>query len=67
MIPINTRVKWVDGKGAFLSNGYVKEHIKCEFTKDFFCYIIKLDKKAPNTYAYETDQVMAFEGEVDYE
>ena len=48
---INDRVKILNHD--FLSNGFIKDIIEN-------CYIIKLDKKAPNQYAYETDEVLMF-------
>ena len=38
----------------FLSDGYIKEHLNGLF-------IVKLDEKAPNEYAWETDEVLMFE------
>jgi len=42
-----------------LSDGYVKKVIKG------FGYIIKLDEKAPNEYAWETDEVLAFPSDIE--
>lgn len=42
----------------FLSDGYVLKVIKD------VAYIIKLDEKAPNTYAWETDEVLMFPNHV---
>lgn len=38
----------------FLSEGYILKIIP------HLGYIVKLDKKAPNTYAYETDEILVF-------
>ena len=54
---IGDRVKFTDK--PFLSDGYIKE-INAGITKDVRIYIIKLDEKAPNEYAYETDEVLSF-------
>ena len=48
---IKDRVKILNH--PFLSDGYIKDIIEG-------CYIIKLDEKAPNEYAYETDEVLMF-------
>lgn len=43
---------------SFLSEGYVLRIL------DGFGYIIKLDKKAPNTYAWDTDEIFMFPDDV---
>lgn len=43
----------------FLSEGYVLKVIKD------VAYIIKLDEKAPNTYAWETEEVLMFPSDVE--
>lgn len=42
----------------FLSDGYVMKYL------DGFGYWIKLDKKAPNTYAFNTDEIVMFPEDV---
>lgn len=37
----------------FLSDGFIKDVIEG-------CYIIKLDEKAPNEYAWDTDEALMF-------
>lgn len=50
------RVKFTDK--PFLSNGTV---IDWKYSRPpSKVYIIKLDEKAPNEYAYETDEVLSF-------
>ena len=49
---VNDRVKIIDHD--FLSDGYIKR-----FIVGFV--IVKLDEKAPNEYAYDTDEVLMFE------
>ena len=59
---IGDRVKWVDT--PFLSNGTIKKVV------DGFgsiAYIVKIDEKAPNTYAYETDELLAFPNDLEFE
>jgi len=51
-LKLGTRVRYLDH--PFLSDGYVKQVIKG------MGYIIKLDEKAPNEYAWDTDEVLAF-------
>lgn len=57
------RVKFKDKD--FLSNGYIKKVVGGG--ADFIAYIVKLDEKAPNEYAYETDEVMAFADDIEEE
>lgn len=52
-----THVRYIDH--PFLSEGYVKQVIKD------FGYIIKLDKKAPNEYAWDADEVLAFPNDIE--
>ncbi len=54
---LNERVKFTDK--PFLSPGYIKEIIN-SFGNDI--YVIKLDRKAPNAYAWETDEVVSLYG-----
>lgn len=42
----------------FLSDRYVMKYL------DGFGYWIKLDKKAPNTYAFNTDEILMFPEDV---
>lgn len=55
---LKDRVKFTDK--PFLSAGYIKEIIN-SFGNDI--YVIKLDKKAPNAYAWETDEVVSLFGD----
>lgn len=55
---INSRIQWLDKD--FLSGGYIKKIIPSYGNP---IYIIKLDKKAPNEYAYNTDEVLSFGGD----
>jgi len=52
---INQRVKILNHD--FLSDGYIL-NIFTSF--GISTYIVKLDKKAPNTYAWETDEVLMY-------
>jgi hypothetical protein len=54
-LKVGTRVHIRDHD--FLSDGYVKEVIGSSLAT---AYIIKLDEKAPNTYAWETDEVFMY-------
>lgn len=54
------RVKFTDK--PFLSNGYIKKIIT-NFGSDVL--IIKLDEKAPNEYAYNTDEVVSFGNDIE--
>ena len=53
MLKINDRVAIKDHD--FLSDGYV-----LEAWEGINACIIKLDEKAPNSYAWETDEVLMF-------
>lgn len=54
------RVRFTDK--PFLSDGYIKKIIT-SFGGDI--YNIKLDKKAPNEYAWETDEVISFGNDIE--
>jgi hypothetical protein len=54
-LKINQRVEILNHD--FLSDGYILQVIK-NFGVTF--YVIKLDEKAPNTYAWETDEILMF-------
>lgn len=54
-IKAGQRVKFIDK--PFLSDGCVKKVVRSFGSK---YYIIKLDEKAPNEYAWETDEVLSF-------
>jgi hypothetical protein len=56
-LKLGTRVRYLDH--PFLSDGYVKKVIKD------FGYLIKLDKKAPNEYAWETDELLSFPSDIE--
>lgn len=51
-------IKWT-GKD-FLSDGHIKKIISSHGIQ---IYIIKLDRKAPNEYAWNTDEVLSFGGD----
>ena len=53
MLKINDRVTIKDHD--FLSDGYVLKVLK-----NASACVIKLDEKAPNDYAWETDEVLMF-------
>ena len=57
---LNDRVRFTDK--PFLSDGYIKKIIT-NLGHPFF--IIKLDRKAPNEYAFETDEVVSFGGDIE--
>lgn len=44
---------------SFLSDGVINK------VHDGFGYTVKLDEKAPNEYAWETDEVLMFEGDLE--
>lgn len=57
---VNDRVKFIDK--PFLSDGYILRIV------DSFgapAYIIKLDEKAPNEYAWNTDEVLSFGDDIE--
>lgn len=56
-VTVGDRVKFKDK--LFLSDGFVKEIHSSDLL------IIKLDKKAPNEYAYDTDEVISFGNDVE--
>jgi hypothetical protein len=58
---LNTRVRFKDK--PFLSDGYIYEIIEGYDGAD--AYIIKLDEKAPNEYAWETDEVLSFGNDIE--
>lgn len=55
---VGQRIKWLDKD--FLSDGYIKKIIP---SHGIHVYIIKLDSKAPNAYAWDTDEVLSFGGD----
>jgi hypothetical protein len=59
---VGDRVKF-KGKD-FLSNGVVKQVLK---NGGFRAYIVKLDKKAPNEYAWNTDEILEFGADLELE
>lgn len=59
---VGDRVKFKDKD--FLPNGSIK---KVSSSGDFTAYIIKLDKKAPNEYAWNTDEVLAWPNDLEKE
>ncbi len=60
---INDRVKWKDK--PFLSNGCVLKVVTSPFGGHY--YIIKTDEKAPNEYAYNTDELLAWPNDIEKE
>ena len=54
---INQRVRFTDK--PFLSDGRIIKIVKG------LGYTIKLDKKAPNEYAWETDEVLSFGDDIE--
>ena len=59
---VGERVKFKEKD--FLSNGVVKQVLK---NGGFRVYIVKLDKKAPNEYAWNTDEVLEFGTDLELE
>ena len=58
---IKDRVRFTDK--PFLSEGYIlKIH---DFGVVGVVYIIKLDEKAPDGYAWDTDEVVSFGGDLE--
>ena len=43
----------------FLPNGFIKRHVR-SYNGDLVGYIVKLDRKAPNQYSYNTDEIFEF-------
>ena len=60
---VGDRVKFKDND--FLSNGSIKKVISVHFSTA--AYIVKLDKKAPNEYAWITDEVLAWPTDLEKE
>jgi hypothetical protein len=60
---INDRVKWKDK--PFLSNGYVLKVMNSGLGG--LLYIIKTDEKAPNEYAWNTDNLIAWPNDIELE
>jgi hypothetical protein len=50
-------------KKPFLPDGYIKKHVY-GLTGELVGYFVKLDKKAPNQYAYNTDEIFEFPAHV---
>jgi hypothetical protein len=46
-----------------LPDGYIKKHVY-GLTGELVGYFVKLDKKAPNQYAYNTDEFFEFAAQV---
>lgn len=61
---VGDRVKWREDL-SFLSNGYVLKVIPSVFGSQ--AYIIKTDEKAPNAYAYNTDELIAWPDDIEKE
>ncbi len=59
---IGDRVKHIDH--PFLSHGHI---IKVVNNFGYVVYVVKLDEKAPNEYAYNTDEVLAFSSDIEEE
>lgn len=59
---VGNRVKFT--KKPFLPHGKI---IKAAEKFGFACYIVKLDEKAPDDYAYGASQVLAFPDEIEKE
>jgi hypothetical protein len=60
---VGDRVKFKEKD--FLSNGVVKQVLKGG--ANFRAYIVKLDKKAPNEYAWNTDEVLELGADLELE
>ena len=60
---VGDRVKFKDKD--FLSNGAIKKVVAGQFSAA--AYIVKLDKKAPNEYAWDTDEVLAWPNDLEKE
>ena len=56
-IELGARVKFIDK--PFLPGGFIKKHV-FGLGGELVGYIVKLDKKAPNQYAYNTDEIFDF-------
>ena len=59
---VGDRVKFTDK--PFLSNGYI-HRVAIGFGG--VAYIVKTDRKAPNEYAYNTDELLAFPADIEKE
>lgn len=57
---INDRVKFINK--PFLSDGYI---LRIFVSFGAPTYIIKLDEKAPNEYAWNTDEVLSFGSDIE--
>ena len=60
-ISVGSRVTFPDK--PFLPDGYVKRHVH-GLAGEFIGYFVKLDRKAPNQYAYNTDELFEFPAHV---
>jgi hypothetical protein len=60
---VGDRVKFKEKD--FLSNGSIKKVVAGHFSAS--AYIVKLDKKAPNEYAWDTDEVLAWPNDLEKE
>jgi hypothetical protein len=60
---VGDRVKWKDKD--FLSNGYVLKVMNSGLGG--LLYIIKTDEKAPNEYAWNTDNLIAWPNDIELE
>lgn len=57
-LKVGTRVRHVNCD--FLSDGYIIKVIQSGVA-----YVVKLDKKAPNEYAWDTDEVLVFPSDIE--
>jgi hypothetical protein len=60
---VGDRVKWKDK--PFLSNGCVLKVVTSPFGGHY--YIIRTDEYAPNEYAYNTDELLAWSNDIEKE
>jgi hypothetical protein len=60
---VGDRVKWKDK--PFLSNGFVLKDVESIFGA--VAYIIKTDELAPNEYAWNTDELLAWGDDIEKE
>lgn len=60
---VGDRVKWKDK--PFLSNGYIMKVVTSPLGGCY--YIIKTDEKAPNEYAWDTDELLAWSEDIEKE
>lgn len=61
ILSVGTRVMTNIG----IAGTIIKDHRYLDRSREVFAYTIKLDKKAPNEYAWNTDEILQFPNDLE--